>query len=92
LEERTVLREIDAAQSQRLKILNDYLPELFIRTRRTPPPYVIIDLDASDDPTHGQQVLSYFHAYFDQHQYFPLYAFDACGCSPIQSEAFAAIR
>jgi hypothetical protein len=76
LEERTVLREIDAAQSQRLKILNDYLPELFIGTRRTPPTFVIIDLDASDDPTHGQQVLSFFHAYFDQHQYFPLYAFD----------------
>jgi hypothetical protein len=76
LEERPVLREVDAAQSQRLKMLNDYLPELFIDTRRTPPAFVIIDLDASDDPTHGQQILTGFHAYFDQHQYFPLYAFD----------------
>jgi hypothetical protein len=76
VEEREVLGEIDAAQTQRLKILNDYLPELFIRTRRTPPPSVIIDLDASDDPTHGQQVLTGFHGYFDQYQYFPLYAFD----------------
>jgi hypothetical protein len=76
LEERVVLGEIDAAQSQRLKILNAYLPELFVRTRRTPPAFVIIDLDASDDPTHGQQVLTGFHAYFDQHQYFPLFAFD----------------
>jgi hypothetical protein len=25
---------VDAAQSQRVRILNDYLPELFIRTRR----------------------------------------------------------
>jgi DDE family transposase len=76
LDERPVLHEIDAAQSQRLKILNDYLPELFIRTRRRPPASVIIDLDPSDDPTHGQQVLSFFHAYYDQHQYFPLFAFD----------------
>jgi len=75
-EERAVLHEVDAALSQRLKILNDYLPELFIRTRRQPPASVIIDLDASDDPTHGQQVLTGFHGYFDQHQYFPLFAFD----------------
>lgn len=74
-EERDVLREIDAAQSHRLKILNDYLPELFIRTRRQVPTTLIIDLDASDDPTHGQQILSGFHGYFDQHQYFPLCAF-----------------
>jgi hypothetical protein len=38
LEQRPVLREIDTALTQRLKILNDYLPQLFIRTRRTPPP------------------------------------------------------
>jgi len=75
-EQRDVLLEVDAAQTQRLKILNDYLPALFIRTRRRPPASVIIDLDPSDDPTHGQQVLSFFHGYYDQHQYFPLFAFD----------------
>jgi Transposase DDE domain group 1 len=83
LEERPVLREIDAAQTQRLKILNDYLVELFIRTRRRPPPYVIIDLDPSDDPTHGQQILTGFHGYFEQHQYFPLYAFDGVSGFPL---------
>jgi hypothetical protein len=76
LEERPVLQEIDAAQTQRLKILNAYLPELFIRTRRRPPASVIIDLDPSDDPTHGQQVLSFYHGYYEQHQFFPLFAFD----------------
>jgi Transposase DDE domain group 1 len=83
LEERPVLLEMDAAQTQRLKILNDYLPELFIRTRRTPPASVIIDLDASDDPTHGQQILSAFHGYFDQHQYFPLFACDGATGFPL---------
>jgi Transposase DDE domain group 1 len=75
-EERPVVREVDAALTRRLKILNAYLPELFIRTRRTPPAYVILDIDPSDDPTHGQQVLSAFHGYFDQHQYFPLFVFE----------------
>jgi len=76
LEERPVLREVDAAQTQRLQILNRYLSELFMRTRRQPPLYVILDIDPSDDPTHGQQVLSCFHGYFDQYQYFPLFVFD----------------
>jgi hypothetical protein len=83
VEERDVLREVDAAQSQRLKILNDYLPELFIRTRRQRPTQITIDLDASDDPTHGQQVLTGFHGYFDQHQYFPLFAFDGATGFPL---------
>jgi hypothetical protein len=75
-EERPVLLEQQAAQNERLKILNNYLVELFIRTRRTSPLYVIIDLDATDDPTHGQQILTGFHGYFEQYQYFPLLAFD----------------
>jgi hypothetical protein len=82
-EDRDVLGEVDAALSQRLKILNDYLPELFIRTRRQAPAFVIIDLDPSDDPTHGQQVLTGFHGYYDQHQYFPLYAFDGATGFPL---------
>lgn len=83
LEQRPVLREIDTALTQRLKILNDYLPELFIRTRRTAPPYVILDIDPSDDPTHGQQVLSFFHGYYDQHQYFPVFVFDGDSDFPL---------
>ncbi len=76
LAERAVLGEIDAARTQRLQLLNDYLPELFIQTRRTAPAFVILDVDPTDDPTHGQQVLSFFHGYFDQYQYFPLLVFD----------------
>jgi hypothetical protein len=76
VEERTCLGEVESAQSQRIKILNDYLVQLFVRTRQQPPTFVIIDLDPSDDPTHGQQILTGFHGYYDQHQYFPLYAFD----------------
>jgi hypothetical protein len=75
-EEREVLGEIETAQNQRLKLLNDYLVEQFIRTRRGVPTTLTIDLDASDDPTHGQQILTGFHGYFDQHQYFPLFIFD----------------
>ncbi len=36
------------------------------------PASLVLDLDATDDPTHGHQQLSLFHGYYDQHQYFPL--------------------
>ena len=38
----------------------------------TLPAEVVLDLDATDDPTHGHQQLSLFHGYYDQHQYLPL--------------------
>jgi len=82
-EERPVLLEQQAARNERLRLLNDYLVELFVRTRRTPPPTVTLDLDATDDPTHGHQLLSLFHGYFDQHQYFPLLVFDGDSGFPL---------
>jgi len=33
---------------------------------------ITLDLDATDDPTHGHQQLTLFHGYFGQYQYFPL--------------------
>lgn len=36
------------------------------------PAAVTLDLDATDDPTHGHQQLSLFHGYYGQHQYLPL--------------------
>lgn len=75
-EERPVLLEQQQALCQRLSIANDYLVDLFVRSRRQSPNFVTIDLDASDDPTHGQQVLSGYHGYFGQHQYFPLFLYD----------------
>jgi hypothetical protein len=37
---------------------------------------VVLDIDATDDPTHGQQELTFFHGYYDQHMYHPLLVFD----------------
>jgi Transposase DDE domain group 1 len=81
--ERTVLREIDQAQTRRLQILNDYLADLFIRTRRQVPTEILLDVDATDDPTHGQQTLSAYHGYFRQHQYFPLLIYDGATGFPL---------
>jgi hypothetical protein len=78
-----ILLQRRAAQTGRIKILNAYLADLFVRTRRTPPTEVILDSDASDDPTHGQQALSGYHGYFEQHQYFPLFVCDGHSGMPL---------
>lgn len=36
------------------------------------PDSLTLDLDATDDPTHGRQQLTLFHGYYEQFQYFPL--------------------
>jgi hypothetical protein len=43
--------------------------------RRSPPAELILDVDSTDDPTHGQQVLSFFNGHYDEHMYHPLLVF-----------------
>jgi hypothetical protein len=83
VEERPVLLEVRAAQTGRIKILNDYLVDLFIRTRRVRPEEIILDVDASDDPVHGRQTLSGYHGYYRQHQYLPLFVYDGATGFPL---------
>ena len=40
---------------------------------------VVLDIDTTDDETHGQQQLSFFHGYYDHHMYHPLLIFDGDG-------------
>jgi hypothetical protein len=57
--------------------LNRVLVEQFIATQATPPGEIILDIDASDVPLHGEQELCQFHGYYDHYCYLPLYVF--CG-------------
>jgi hypothetical protein len=37
---------------------------------------VVLDIDSTDDETHGAQQLSFFHGYYDHYMYHPLLVFD----------------
>jgi hypothetical protein len=50
------------------------LIELFVAQTR-PPQQIILDVDATDDPTHGQQEFSFFHGYYGTYCYLPLLCF-----------------
>ena len=64
--------------------LNDALLEIFIRVcgeqvRRNGE--ILLDIDSTDDPTHGQQQLSFFNGAYGQHMYHPMLVFERhTGC------------
>lgn len=51
--------------------------DLFLQAHATPPTEIILDLDATDDPLHGHQEGRFFHGYYKEFCYLPLYIF--CG-------------
>jgi hypothetical protein len=51
--------------------------DLFLEAHRRAPKQIILDLDATDDPVHGEQEGRFFHGYYDCYCYLPLYVF--CG-------------
>ena len=58
--------------------LGEYFVDLYIRRKRKKKPKkIIIDLDGTDDPTYGNQQLTFFHGYYDQYMYYPLVIYDA---------------
>jgi len=48
----------------------------FMASYATPPAVIVIDLDHSEDPTHGQQELSFYNAYYGSRCYLPLFLFE----------------
>lgn len=58
--------------------------QLFLQTRTETPSVLILDLDATDDPTHGHQEGRFFHGYYGCYCYLPLYIF--CGESLLWAE------
>jgi Transposase DDE domain group 1 len=53
------------------------LVEVFLEAHEVPPAEIVLDLDATDDPVHGNQEGRFFHGYYGHYCYLPLYIF--CG-------------
>ena len=51
--------------------------DLFLEAQERAPNEITLDLDATDDPVHGEQEGRFFHGYYDCYCYLPLYVF--CG-------------
>ena len=55
--------------------LQALLVELFLQAHSQPPDSITLDLDATDDPFHGEQRDRFFHGYYGGYCYLPLYIF-----------------
>jgi hypothetical protein len=67
------------AQARYKKIVYDspaldrLLVRLFLEAQDQPPERIVLDMDATDDPVHGHQEGRFFHGYYGDYCYLPLY-------------------
>jgi hypothetical protein len=57
--------------------IDDLLVKVFIESHPSVPTEIVLDVDATDLPLHGKQEGRFFHGYYGNYCYLPLYVF--CG-------------
>jgi hypothetical protein len=72
----------DATASERYKKIvaaperiDSLFVDLFLQMHEKPRERIVLDLDATDDPIHGNQEGRFFHGYYKEYCYLPLYIF-----------------
>jgi hypothetical protein len=72
----TISRFEHAPSRSTLYRIGAALVDAFIASYDKPPKAIILDLDDTDDPTHGSQQLSLFNAFHDCYCYMPLHVYE----------------
>ena len=79
---RLELTGLDADETSRYKKIianseriDDLFVDVFLDSYSKAPDRIILDLDATDDPLHGNQEGRFFHGYYRSYCYLPLYIF-----------------
>jgi hypothetical protein len=57
--------------------IDELLVKVFLEAHQNPPAEIVLDVDTTDLPLHGKQEGRFFHGYYDNYCYLPLYVF--CG-------------
>ena len=57
--------------------IDELLVQVFLESHPTAPEEIVLDVDTTDLPLHGHQEGRFFHGYYDEYCYLPLYIF--CG-------------
>jgi hypothetical protein len=64
-----------------LDAMQHFLVQVFVQQEVVPPTRIVLDVDATNLSLHGHQLGRFFHGYYDEHCYLPLYIF--CGDHPL---------
>jgi len=59
--------------------------DLFCNSYAQPPSAIVLDIDDTDDPVHGQQELALFNAHAGGHCFQPIHIFEAASGKPVLS-------
>ena len=59
--------------------------DLYCRSFARPPARIVLDIDDTDDPVHGQQELALFNAHYDCTCFQPIHIFDGLSGKPVLS-------
>lgn len=73
----TLCRLEHRADESTMFAMHRLLVDQFIASYKKAPTRLVLDFDATDDPTYGNQVGRYFNRYYDHYCFLPLYVF--CG-------------
>ena len=73
----TLCRWENRADREAAWAIHRVMVERFMASFKKPPRRLVLDLDATDDPVHGEQEGRFFHGYYDRYCFLPLYVF--CG-------------
>jgi hypothetical protein len=71
----TLSRLEQQVRAEECAAINQLLLEHFLEQERPAPREIVLDFDPSEDPTHGQQELAFFHGYYGTYCYLPLFVF-----------------
>ena len=72
----TLSRFENSVDGTTLRRLMRWLEASYVESLPEDTTEIILDIDSTDDETHGGQQLSFFHGYYDHHMYHPLLVFD----------------
>ncbi len=79
----TLSRFENSVGNSELRRLSDALIDAYVAAHPAPRKLIVLDVDSTDDPTHGHQQLSMFHGYYDQYMLHPLLIFDGVTGFPV---------
>jgi hypothetical protein len=66
-----------------LKRMMAAMVELFCDSFEEVPSRIVLDIDGTCDPAHGQQQLALFHAYYDERCFLPIHVYEATTGKPV---------
>ncbi len=72
----TLTRFENGVSGRELNRLRRWFEQSYVDSLAPTTQTVVLDIDGTDDPTHGDQQLSFFHGFYDQHMFHPVLVFD----------------